>query len=107
VVEGLQFHIRRHIALAQEFTNWVSESPDFDVAAPVPLNLICFRHIAGDEFNRTLLEKLNDSGKLYLTHTVLDGQYTLRFCIGQTNTEARHVAKAWQLIQDTAVQIKT
>jgi len=106
-VEGLQFHIRRHIALAQEFANWVREAPEFEVAAPVPLNLICFRHIGGDEVNRKLLERLNASGELYLTHTVLDGQYTLRFCIGQTNTEARHVAKAWQLIQDTAVQIKT
>ena len=106
-VEGLQFHIRRHIAMAQEFANWVREAADFEIAAPVPLNLICFRHIGGDEYNRKLLDRLNSSGELYLTHTVLDGQYTLRLCVGQTNTEARHIDKAWELIQETATQINS
>ncbi len=104
-VEGLQFHIRRHIALAQDFASWVRESPLFDIAAPVPLNLVCFRHKAGDEFNQKLLDRLNASGELYLTHTVLAGQYTLRFCVGQTYTEERHVAKAWKHIQGTAERL--
>ncbi len=98
-VEGLQHHIRQHVALAQQFADWVRAHPDFELAAPAPLNLVCFRHKAGDDFNRALLEKLNQSGDLYLTHTVLNGQYTLRMCIGQTNTEERHVKAAWEKIQ--------
>src|SRR5258708_2339290 len=90
-VEGLRYHIRRHVELAQRFASWIEANKDFEVLAPVPLNLVCFAHRAGDEFNRRLLERLNQSGKLYLTHTVLNGRYTLRLCVGQTHTEAEHV----------------
>jgi aromatic-L-amino-acid/L-tryptophan decarboxylase len=101
-VEGLQHHIRRHVALAQQFAGWVRDSEPFELAAPAPLNLVCFRHTGGDEINRRIVEKVNRSGKLYLTHTVLGGRYTLRMCIGQTNTEARHVEAAWQRLQEAA-----
>ena len=101
-VEGLRHHIRRHVELAQEFTRWVLASEDFELLAPVPLNLVCFAHRAGDDFNHQLLERLNSSGKLYMTHTVLNGRYVLRFCVGQTYTEERHVRAAWELIQGTA-----
>jgi aromatic-L-amino-acid decarboxylase len=101
-VEGLQHHIRRHVALGQEFAAWVKASKDFELVAPTPLNLICFAHRAGDDFNRRLLERLNQSGKLYLTHTTLNGRYVLRFCVGQTHTEERHVNAAWELIQQIA-----
>ncbi len=101
-VEGLQHHVRRHVALAQEFARWVTESDDFELVAPAPLNLVCFAHRAGDAASRRLLERLNRSGKVYLTHTVLNGRYTLRFCVGQTWTEAQHVGRAWQLIQELA-----
>ncbi|HVV72766.1 MAG TPA: pyridoxal-dependent decarboxylase [Verrucomicrobiae bacterium] len=105
-VEGLRFHIRRHVQLAQEFAQWVAASDQFEVLAPVPLNLVCFAHRAGDEFNRNLLERLNRSGKLYLTHTVLNGKFALRFCVGQTHTEARHVQAAWRLLQDSATALR-
>jgi aromatic-L-amino-acid decarboxylase len=101
-VEGLQHHIRRHVELAQQFAGWVAASPDFELAAPVPLNLVTFRHKAGDEFNRRLLERINRSGFLYLTHTSLAGKFTLRLCVGQTHTAARHVEQAWGYIQDYA-----
>jgi len=104
-VEGLRHHIRRHVALAQEFAGWVAASPDFELVVPAPLNLVCFAHRSGDDFNRRLLERLNQSGKLYLTHTVLNGRYTLRLCVGQNHTEAEHVRQAWELIQQTAKQI--
>jgi aromatic-L-amino-acid decarboxylase len=104
-VEGLQYHIRRHVQLAQEFAGWVRVSRDFQLAAPAPLNLVCFALRAGDEFNRRLLDRLNQTGKLYLTHTVLHGRYTLRFCVGQTYTEADHVRRAWDLIQKTAAEL--
>jgi aromatic-L-amino-acid decarboxylase len=102
-VEGLQHHIRQHVALAQEFARWVADSSDFELAVQPPLNLVCFRHTGGDEFNRRLLERLNRSGKIYLTHTTLDGLYTLRFCVGGTQTGERHVREAWRLIREEAL----
>jgi aromatic-L-amino-acid decarboxylase len=103
-VEGLRHHVRRHIELAQEFAGWVRQSDRFELIVPPLLNLVCFRYKGSDDFNRQLLENLNLTGQLYLTHTTLKGRYTLRLCVGQTNTEARHVANAWRLIVETAKQ---
>jgi aromatic-L-amino-acid decarboxylase len=105
-VEGLRHHIRRHVELAQQFAAWVQASGSFELAVPAPLNLVCFRHKTGDDFNRQLLERLNRSGAVYLTHTVLNGHFTLRLCVGQTNTEARHVAEAWRRIEATACELE-
>jgi aromatic-L-amino-acid decarboxylase len=99
-VEGLQFHVRRHVAMAQQFLQWVQQDNRFEVAAPAPLNLVCFRHGGGDKANEDLMNRLNRSGELFLTHTRLDGKFTLRFCVGQTNTEPRHVERAWKRIQE-------
>jgi len=101
-VEGLQHHIRQHIALAQEFANWVRADSRFELAAPAPLNLICFRLKAGDAANESLMDRLNRSGDLYLTHTKLNGKFTLRMSIGGTNTQRRHVERAWKRIQEEA-----
>ena len=101
-LEGLRHHVREHIRLAQEFTKWVHGDPRFEVAAPVPLNLVCFRLKAGDAANQSLMDRLNQSGDLYLTHTRLSDRLTLRLCVGQANTERRHVVKAWQRIQEEA-----
>lgn len=101
-VEGLQHHVRRHVQLAQQFAAWVQADPRFELAAPAPLNLVCFRLRAGDDANRRLMDRLNRSGHLYLTHTVLDGKVTLRLCVGQTHTEARHVEAAWRRICEEA-----
>jgi aromatic-L-amino-acid decarboxylase len=101
-IEGLQHHVREHIRLAQEFAAWVRNDERFEIAAPVKLNLVCFRLRSGDEANRLLMDRLNNTGDLYLTHTKLDGKLTLRLCVGQTNTQARHVERAWQRIQEEA-----
>ena len=101
-IEGLQHHIREHVGLAQEFAGWVRNDERFEVAAPVPLNLVCFRLKAGDAANQSLMERLNRSGNLYLTHTKLNDRFTLRMSIGGTNTERRHVEKAWKRIQEEA-----
>ena len=101
-VEGLRRHVRRHVELAQQFRSWVEADERFELAAPAPLNLVCFRYRSVDDANRELLERLNRSGDLYLTHAVLNGQHTLRFCVGQTRTEERHVVDAWRRIQETA-----
>jgi aromatic-L-amino-acid decarboxylase len=105
-VEGLQYHVRRHVALAQAFAGWVRADPRFELAAPAPLNLVCFRHTAGDAANQQIMDGLNRSGALYLTHTRLNDRLTLRLCVGQTHTEARHVERAWQLIQEAAGQVE-
>jgi aromatic-L-amino-acid decarboxylase len=104
-VEGLQHHIRRHVELAQEFADWVRKDDRFELAAQVPLNLVCFRHKGGDEANQTIMDCLNCSGDLFLTHTKLNGKFTLRLCVGQTNTQARHVERAWMRICQEAENI--
>jgi aromatic-L-amino-acid/L-tryptophan decarboxylase len=106
-IEGLQHHIREHVRLAQEFAGWIRGDARFELAAPAPLNLVCFRLRSGDgtnqdTANQALMDRLNSSGDLYLTHTKLDGKLTLRFCVGQTNTESRHVEQAWKRIQQEA-----
>jgi aromatic-L-amino-acid/L-tryptophan decarboxylase len=113
-VSGLQAMIRRHVALAQEFAGWVAAHPDFELVGAPMLNLVCFRHRAGDALNARLLETLNQSGALYLTHTRLavasddaagDDAYVLRFCVGQAATERRHVEAAWARICKTAREL--
>jgi aromatic-L-amino-acid decarboxylase len=101
-VEGLQAHIRKHVALAQEFAGWVRADRRFELVAPSPLNLVCFRHRGGDQANQRLMDTLNASGKIYLTQTRLGGQLVLRMAIGATNTERLHVENAWRLIQEAA-----
>jgi aromatic-L-amino-acid decarboxylase len=87
------------------FAKWLEASDDFELVVPAVLNLACFRHKNGDEFNRRLLEHLNGSGALCLTHTRLGGRYTLRLCVGQTHTESGHVEQAWARIRDTALKL--
>ena len=102
-IEGLQHHVREHVKLAQEFASWAEADNRFELAVKPPLNLVCFRlSQGGDETNQRLLDALTRSGKLFLTHTKLNDKLTLRFSIGQTNTERRHVEQAWALIQQTA-----
>jgi aromatic-L-amino-acid decarboxylase len=98
-VEGLRSHIRAHVGLAEEFASWVEADPDFELAAPVHLNLVCFRHRGGDEVTERIVERVNSTGRAYLTHTRLDDRYAIRMSIGQTHTERRHVAAAWELIR--------
>ena len=104
-IAGLQHHVREHVRLAQEFAHWVDDSDAFEVVAPAPLNLVCFRHRSGDAVNQQIMGQLNRSGDLYLTHTKLDGKLTLRLVVGQTHTRAVHVAAAWARIQEAAARI--
>ncbi|MEK7248208.1 MAG: pyridoxal-dependent decarboxylase, partial [Chloroflexota bacterium] len=101
-VSGLQEVVRRHVALANEFASWVEADPHFELAAPPSLNLVCFRHKSGDAATMAILERLNSSGKLYLTHTRLGERIALRMSIGQRSTERRHVEAAWAAIKEAA-----
>jgi aromatic-L-amino-acid decarboxylase len=104
-IEGLQHHVREHVRLARAFASWVADDDRFELAADPPLNLVCFRLRGGDEINQKLMERLNASGRLYLTHTRLAGHLTLRFSVGQTNTRQQHVERAWALIRETAQRL--
>ncbi len=109
-VAGLREIVARHIAWGQELAHQVAAASDFELLAPSSLALFCFRyHPAGmddeaalDRLNQQLLERLNDSGALYLTQTRVRGRYAIRFAVGQTSTERRHVQAAWERIQETA-----
>ncbi len=109
-VEGLQAILRQHCDWAQAFAGWVSGDSRFELMAPVPLGLVCFRlrprageDLAGvNERNRELLARVNATRQIYLSHTVLDGRYTIRMAIGARATEQRHVEAAWQLIAASA-----
>jgi aromatic-L-amino-acid/L-tryptophan decarboxylase len=108
-VEGLRAIIRRHVALAQELKGWIEQRPDFELMAPVPLSLVCFRYrpTGADEkeldaLNERLLAKVNASRRVHLTHTRLDGRYVIRLVVGQRETQREHVAQAWALIREAA-----
>ena len=104
-VEGLQRYIREHVKLAQEFRSWVEEADRFEVVAPAPLSLVCFRLKGEDDLNQRLMDSLNDSGELYITHTKLDGRLVLRLAVDAPFTQRRHVERAWSLIQEHAEAI--
>ncbi|MDP6342064.1 MAG: pyridoxal-dependent decarboxylase, partial [Alphaproteobacteria bacterium] len=109
-VNEIRRRIANHIELAREAAGWVEAADDFELLAPLSLALFNFRYRpAGvddpgelDRINEDLLTRLNDSGALYLTQNKVNGAYAIRFSVGQTNTERRHTAAAWQAIQDTA-----
>jgi aromatic-L-amino-acid decarboxylase len=106
-VEGLQHHVREHIRIAQQFAQWVRNDERFELVVDPPLNLVCFRMRGSDAQNQQLHETLNATGQMFLTHTRLDGRYTLRMSIGSLNTQAQHVQRAWELITATAGQLKS
>lgn len=105
-LDGIRARVRRHVELAEAFASWVEADERFELVEPRVLNLVCFRHRGGDRANETLLERLNASGELYLTHTRLGGRYTLRMSIGQTQTEERHVRAAWERIAAQAGRLR-
>ena len=103
--EGLRAHVRRSVALADWFAAQVEASDGFELAAPVSVGLVCFRHRAGDAFNQALMDRLNRSGALYLTHTRLDDRLVLRLAVGVPATRREHVEAAWARIVETAEEI--
>jgi aromatic-L-amino-acid decarboxylase len=99
---GLRAHIRGHVALAQQFASWVAADERFEIVAPHPLSLVTFRLRAGDAATRALMERVNASGDLYLTHTTVNGILALRMAIGSPQTELRHVEAAWAALSAEA-----
>ena len=104
-IEGLQEYIREHVDNTQQLKTWIEEDNNFEIVAPVPLNLICFKHKKGSDFNRRLHEAINQTGKLYITKTKINNEYILRFSIGQATGTIDHIRKSWKLIQKIAENI--
>ena len=110
-VTGLQAMIREHVRLGALFASWVAADPDFLLAAPAPVALVCFRWVpsAGtrsddelDHANRVLLERINAPGDLFLTHTVLSGRFVIRLALGHESTTEAVVARVWDRVREAA-----
>ncbi|MEX2479779.1 MAG: pyridoxal-dependent decarboxylase [Gammaproteobacteria bacterium] len=99
---ALREFVRHHVALASELAAWIDDSADFDLVVPRSLNLVCFAARGDDDRSRRLLERVNASGRLFMSHGVIRGRYCLRLCVGQTYTTRTHVEAAWTLIRATA-----
>ena len=112
-VEGLKQKVRYHLKLAKNLYEKISLDNDFEILAPLNANVVCFRYKPGNindentlnKLNENLMHTLNNSGKIYLTHTKLNGKFTLRMVIAQTNVEERNVNEAWNLIKQYSEEI--
>jgi aromatic-L-amino-acid/L-tryptophan decarboxylase len=108
-IEGLRSKVREHIKIASSLSEMILKEIDFEILAPVIISVVCFRYkpagLKEDELNilnEKLNHKLNDTGKIYLSHTVLNDKYTLRMVTAQTNVTLEHVTNAWEQIKNTA-----
>ncbi len=98
--------MRRHVELAHDLAGRLGTDERFEVVAPVPLNLVCFRHVDGDDATQDLMTALNASGEVALTHTRLADRFVIRISVGALATERRHVDRLWELIDQTAARVR-
>ena len=100
--EGLQALVREHVRLARLFASWVDEEPGWEIAAPYPFSVVCFRRDASDEENEAILERANATGELFVSHTRLRGRYVLRLAVGNLRTTEDDVRRAWDVLRRVA-----
>jgi aromatic-L-amino-acid/L-tryptophan decarboxylase len=96
--KGLQASIREQVRLAALFEEWVRETPGWELSAPRPLSVVCFRREGSDDDNAALLDRVNATGELFISHTRLDGRYVLRLAIGNARTSEDDVRHAWEVL---------
>jgi aromatic-L-amino-acid decarboxylase len=110
-LEGLRRRIRHQLELAAAFASWVDDDPDWERLAPVPFSTVCFRNRpsgfeggeeALDDLNARIMDAVNRTGEVFLSHTRLHSRFTIRLAVGNLRTEARHVARAWELLRAAA-----
>jgi aromatic-L-amino-acid decarboxylase len=119
-LEGLRRRVDEHVRMAREFASWVDGDPEFERLAPVPFSTVCFRyrpralarhedhpayHRRLDELNARLMDAVNRSGEVFLSHTRLRDRFTIRVAIGNLRTEPRHVERAWELLRVEAARL--
>ncbi|MFY9579034.1 MAG: aminotransferase class V-fold PLP-dependent enzyme, partial [Gaiellaceae bacterium] len=100
--EGLQARIREHVRLAELFESWVRDARGWELCAPRRFSVICFRRDAGDEENEAILERVNASGEIFISHTRLNGRYVLRLAIGNERTTEDDVRRAWDVLRQAS-----
>ncbi len=100
--EGLQAHVRNCVALASEFEQWLAAEPGWELCAPRRFSLVCFRHAGDDAHNRALLDRVNASGEIFVSHAVLNGRYALRLAVGGLYTTSEDLKLAWDLLRREA-----
>ncbi len=112
---GIREVLSRHIALARQFAGWVDADPDFERCAPVPFSVVCFRarpqgavlkDAELDALNERLMDAVNNTGEVFISHTRLHGKLVLRLAIGHLRTTEAHVALAWTLLRKHLVSIR-
>jgi aromatic-L-amino-acid decarboxylase len=116
--EGLAARIREHCRLARLFASWIEETPGWELLAPVPLSLVCFRACPPrdgetederaarlDQLNEAVMHAVNATGEAFLSHTKLDNRFTLRLAVGNIRTTEAHVARVWQLLRDACERL--
>jgi aromatic-L-amino-acid decarboxylase len=114
---GIRSRLAEHMRLAQLFASWVDANAAFERLAPVPFSVVCFRAVAPtlsdtdsagrtDAFNERILESVNATGEIFISHTRLDGRYALRLAIGNLHTTETHVGRAWALVQEHSARLR-
>ena len=98
--EGLRTRIREAVRLAELFEGWVRAEPGWELCAPRHFSLVCFRRDASDAENEAIVERVNRSGELFLSHTRLGGRYVLRLAIGNERTTEADVRRAWEVLRE-------
>jgi aromatic-L-amino-acid decarboxylase len=102
---GVQERLREHVRLAELLEGWVREEPGWEVTAPRLFSLVCFRREGSDEDNERLLERVNASGEVFLSHTRFAGRYQLRLAIGNFRTTEDDVRLAWDVLRREAAAL--
>ena len=100
--EGVRDRLREHCRLAQLFASWVDADPAWERVAPVPFSVVCLRARGDDAFNHRIIEHVNKSGDVFISHTSLNDRIVIRLAIGNLRTEERHLRRAWDLLREGA-----
>jgi aromatic-L-amino-acid decarboxylase len=113
--DGMRRRLAEHMRLARLFADWVDASSAFERLAPAPFSVVCFRacpaeltsdRAALDDLNARLLDGVNATGDVFLSHTRLDGRFVLRLAVGHIRTTERHVARAWELLNEQLSEVR-